>query len=1068
MVPGEPLARGDGLAGAGGSLRAARLLLLGSLVAGFLCGNLQATGESKDREASRTLGVPDAHGIQYGVTSERTLAVAFEVDREQVRLLSYTLKNRPFVQPLSEESAESTAGGPPTLELALLKGSSRRVVRRMDLPGICLEHAGDEPPHILEDTIRVHRDSIVVEFPEVEGWDRIEVAAIEGTPGKESRRILGSMQLDSLHFTEAAGSARYGDLLFASEQEQESSPQPETLGTVIWPENIGDPDIYTIFGNAAEVNRRINVTIVPDGYTYAQKALMVSHATSMVQKFRATTPYREHDNLINYILVYAYSVESGTDQCDCSIVANTAMGTGFPNAGAPCGDSANRCLYYGYGCDTNVSTHIAAAELRAPASDAKVVMVNTSRYGGCGGQRAVYSAANPSATDIATHELGHSLAGLADEYVSSVGCGGEVGNINTSTNAATGAWPEWIPDLGPPWEGAQYWTQCIYRPMFDCQMRSLGAPFCSVCNQRWATSLFGHFRIAPSAPIESASPASPVVAPIGTLESFSVTPRFAIGPGVSNTFTWKLQGPGFPTPTVVATGQASHSRSFAVTGSFTLTCEVVADTNYVKPVKNAGNADLATWSIEAVEDVDQDGSYSNVDCNDHNAAIHPGASEACNGVDDDCDATVDEGFDQDADGLTSCGGDCDDSRASVRPGGVQVCDGLNNDCLWPAWPSLAGTNERDDDLDFYSECQGDCDDSRASVRPGGVQVCDGLNNDCLSPGWPSLAGTNDSDDDLDSLSECQGDCDDAAAETHPGAPEFNDGKDNQCPGETGYSLTDEITGSAGFGDATQLCWTQQEAAGLYEVIRASGAAFAGGCTSSYVASSCWQDPGTPAIGQVSYYLVRAAGPHVGSWGARSSGERTGLCAGESLCGDAVDNDSDGRIDCEDPDCLSQSACQAALFGFVDTLGDDVGGASLLDFFSALAPDPSSYVFYSLEGPSSGAFSGCVQRADFYRASYLAWSVTGGAAASGAWSKWYRSGSGAWVGPVTTAYDNSFGPACVEDYSWCLEYDLGGRALVLLPGRNDECEGADLAEGCSNGNWRFTLRVARSRLAACGF
>jgi hypothetical protein len=36
---------------------------------------------------------------------------------------------------------------------------------------------------------------------------------------------------------------------------------------------------------------------------------------------------------------------------------------------------------------------------------------------------------------------------------------------------------------------------------------------------------------------------------------------------------------------------------------------------------------------------------------------------------------------------------------------------------------------------------------------------------------------------------------------------------------------------------------------------------------------------------------------VGSWGARSSGvERTGLCAGESQCGDALDNDSDGRKD----------------------------------------------------------------------------------------------------------------------------------------------------------------------------
>lgn len=1030
-------------------------------------------GAPGDLAALRPVGVQDLRGERYGAYSERTIAAAFVVDRDQASLISFTLKDRPFVRSLSADPLHlATEGNTVQLEFALVGEPGLDYARILDFTGICLEHGPEEPPHILGDTIRVHRDTVVVEFPEVKGLDRIEVASYEANAGNRNRKLLASVMMDSAHFVRAGGNARYGDLAFAAEKEAAAPPEPDTLGNVIWPENVGDPDIYTVFGNAAESNKRINITIVPDGYTYAQKSLMVSHATQMVQYFRATTPYRQHDNLINYILVYAYSAESGTDQCDCSVALNTAMSTGFPDAGYPCLDQGNRCLYYGYGCDANTSHHIAQAELRAPASDAKVVMVNTARYGGCGGQRAVYSAANGSATDVAAHELAHSLANLADEYVSNSGCGAEAGGINTSTNVSTGAWPEWIADLGAPWLGAQYWSQCIYRPAPDCTMRSLGSQFCSVCNQRWALTIFGHNRVAPTAPIEAASPVSPMEVLIGANQDFSVTPRLAIGPGVTNAFTWKLQGPGYPTPTVVATGSPSHSRTFSPAGAYTLTCEVVADANYVKPSKNGANVDVASWTVQVFADGDGDGYFGSADCNDQNPAIHPGVTEICNGVDEDCDNSVDEGFDQDSDGFTSCGGDCVDTQAAIRPGGAQICDGLNNDCLASGWPGLAGTNEADDDADAFSECQGDCDDTRAAIRPGGTQICDGFNNDCLSPGWPGLAGTTELDDDSDSYSECQGDCDDAVPATHPGAGEVNDGKDNQCPGAAGYSLIDEIEGIAGFAnpnDPSQLCWPQQSGASLYEVIRSTGAQFPPACTGTFLASSCWQDSGIPAIGQAYYYLIRPAGPHVGSWGARSSGtERTGLCGGEVSCTDAIDNDTDGRTDCEDPDCLNQLNCQAEAFSFLDSAGDDIGSASLLNFFTGVAADPGDYLFLSLEGPVAGSFSACLQRADFYRDSYIALGVAGGSASSGAWSKWYRSGTGTWEGPSTAAYDNSFGSSCAEDYAWCVEAMLGGRSLAVLPSQDTICETIDFGEGCGDGTWRFTMRLGPSRLAACGF
>lgn len=59
----------------------------------------------------------------------------------------------------------------------------------------------------------------------------------------------------------------------------------------------------------------------------------------------------------------------------------------------------------------------------------------------------------------------------------------------------------------------------------------------------------------------------------------------------------------------------------------------------------------------------------------------PGNVEVCDGEDNNCNGLVDEGFDLDRDGFTTCQGDCDDEKASVNPGmTVDPIDGLDNDC----------------------------------------------------------------------------------------------------------------------------------------------------------------------------------------------------------------------------------------------------------------------------------------------------------------------------------------------------------------------------------------------------
>ncbi len=533
-----------------------------------------------------------------GWFSDRTLVVGLEVDRDEARVLAYTVKPRPHVRAIQpDEPRVHDASGTVQLEVVLRGPQGLRYTRRVDAGPLCFVHDADAEPHIAGDTIVMHRDSLLLELPELAGFDRVEVAYYERDRAATLRRSLGVHELARADFDAAGGPLAHTELLFADPGDFEPQPEPQpTAAQALWPEDFADPQLYAVFGDESEGDRRINIVIVPDGYRYADKALMETHAAEMVQHFRNKTPYAQHDPFINYILVYAYSVEAGTDQCDCDIVKNTSMGTRFPEQNPACGHSDNRCLYYGSGCDTSGTSHIVAAELRAPYQDTTIVMVNTSRYGGCGGSRAVYSAANSSAKEVAVHELGHSLAGLADEYAYNSSCGSSAGEINTSKNAVSGAWPEWINNIGNPVQGAQYYQQCLYRPVFNCEMRELDQPFCPVCNQRWSLLTFGHFRVWPTAPIESQSPSPAVAAWTDIPQDFSVATRLSTG-AVSNLMTWKVKPP-MGLPLIVATGTAAHTHVFTQPGAYTVTAEVVADTNFVKPSKYGLNRDVATWEVE--------------------------------------------------------------------------------------------------------------------------------------------------------------------------------------------------------------------------------------------------------------------------------------------------------------------------------------------------------------------------------------------------------------------------------------------------------------------------------------
>ena len=128
-----------------------------------------------------------------------------------------------------------------------------------------------------------------------------------------------------------------------------------------------------------------------------------------------------------------------------------------------------------------------------------------------------------------------------------------------------------------------------------------------------------------------------------------------------------------------------------------------ADTDSDTDADSDTDTDTDADTDPGEEDTDGDGYLpSEGDCDNDDPDVNPGATEICNGVDDNCDDHIDEGvmswFYEDADadgygdatstveaceaptGYVSSDDDCDDDNDDANPGADEQCDGADNDC----------------------------------------------------------------------------------------------------------------------------------------------------------------------------------------------------------------------------------------------------------------------------------------------------------------------------------------------------------------------------------------------------
>ena len=345
--------------------------------------------------------------------------------------------------------------------------------------------------------------------------------------------------------------------------------------------HFSDAQVFEVekIKDAGDNDKRLNLVILSEGYQNTEFEKFKVDAESIVSDMFSQSPFLEYADYFNVHIIKVPSNESGadhpgtgTDVTEPHNIPVTTVDTYFNATFDAFG--YHRFLYYGIdypdaaAAETKINAVLAA---NFPAYDQALILVNTSEYGGTGGEFPI-SSTGPLANELAIHELGHSLFNLKDEYLLPDVFYAEAINMTQENNTSLVKWKNWINKNGV--NVYQYGTTGVpstwYRPHQRCKMRYLGDPFCSVCKEGMVEKI--HDLISP---IESYAPNNNTVDdpdfPLGfEVDLIKPEPNTLIN-------TWTLNGNNFNNNV----DNISVLESDLVIGSNTLTVSIEDDTNFL-------------------------------------------------------------------------------------------------------------------------------------------------------------------------------------------------------------------------------------------------------------------------------------------------------------------------------------------------------------------------------------------------------------------------------------------------------------------------------------------------------